>query len=219
MSRIELVIFDFDGTLVDTAPDLIRAANLFLESKGYAALPEARIRDEIGLGLRNLIVSVFPEHQRNPEFNRQLEGEFLAVYEREFLHSPRLLAGAQEFLDRWDGQLAIVSNKRQRFIKPILHHLGLDQRGWAAIIGGDTFANMKPHPEPLMAAMNAAGVEPEQTVIVGDGHPDVAGALAVGCPCIAVDFGYTPVDELMKLGAWKSIGNFAELEPLLRSIT
>ena len=73
MASVELVIFDFDGTLVDTAPDLVRSTNLFLESKGLEALSEARIRAEIGMGLRKLIVSVFPEDQRSPENDRQLD--------------------------------------------------------------------------------------------------------------------------------------------------
>lgn len=213
---IDLVIFDFDGTLVDTAPDLIRATNLYLESQGFEPLPEDKIRNEIGMGLRKLITEVYPSQDGNVELHRQIETDFLAVYEREFLTSPQLYPGAMEFLTEWDQQVAIVSNKRRRFIDPILKKLGLADLPWAAIVGGDTYPNMKPHPEPFLAAIAAAGASPESTVIVGDGYPDVQGAVALGSRCVAVEFGYTDADNLIEQGAWKKIANFHELLPLLR---
>lgn len=220
MAKIDLAIFDFDGTLVDTAPDLIRAANLYIESKGFPPLPEARIREEIGMGLRKLIIDVFPElHNGDDEAKRRIETEFISVYEREFLHSPTLFPGAMEFFNQWDGQIAIVSNKRARFIHPILQKLGIHSFPWISVIGGDTYANMKPHPEPLMAAIVAAGATPESTVIVGDGHPDVEGALAIGSRCLAVEFGYTPADELMDLGAYAKVSSYTELEKLILSMS
>lgn len=216
---IELLIFDFDGTLVDTAPDLIRATNLYLESQGLDALPEATIRAEIGMGLRNLIMQIYPAENKDDVFKRKIEGEFLAVYEREFLHNPQPFPGLIEFLSQWDRQIAIVSNKRHRFITPILQKLGLDQFPWVKIIGGDTYPNMKPHPEPFLAAINAAGVTPEETLIVGDGTPDVEGANAIGSRCIACEHGYEPIDLLMDLGAHAKISDFTELEALIRTIT
>ena len=219
MAKIDLVIFDFDGTLVDTAPDLIRATNLYIESKGFDALPEERIRSEIGMGLRKLILDLFPEfHNGDDHAKRRIEGEFIAVYEREFLHSPKLFPGALEFLHQWEGHIAIVSNKRARFIHPILQKLNVDKLPWVSVIGGDTYPNMKPHPEPLMAALHAAGSTPETTLIVGDGHPDVEGALNIGSRCVAVEFGYTSADELMDLGAWSKLASYTELEKLILSI-
>lgn len=216
--RPELVIFDFDGTLVDTAPDLIRATNFFLEARGFGALSPEVIRSEIGMGLRRLILTLYPDHQMDELKARQIEGEFLEIYDREFLHSPALFPGAYEFLTEWEGQMAIVSNKRIRYILPILEKLGLNRLPWAAIIGGDTYPHMKPHPEPFYGAMNAAGVGPESTIVVGDGHPDVAGAIAIGSKCVCAEFGYAPVDQLMALGGWASIASFSELLPLLQSL-
>lgn len=215
----QLVLFDFDGTLVDTAPDLIRSANLYLKSKGLRELPEAHIRAEIGLGLRRLILDLFPTEARDEELKKQIEQEFLAIYEQEYLRTPRLFDGAMEFLLEFDGLVAIVSNKRERFIKPILKQLGLDTHPWVRIVGGDTYSQMKPHPEPFLKVIEAAGVTPEETLIVGDGSPDVEGAVAIGSRAVAVTFGYTAVDELMGLGAWRSIESFHELKPLIESIT
>jgi phosphoglycolate phosphatase-like HAD superfamily hydrolase len=220
MAKIDLVIFDFDGTLVDTAPDLIRSANFYLESKGVDALPESRIRAEIGMGLRKLIVEVCPElHGGNDRIKREIEGEFMAVYEREFLTAPTLFPGVRDFLTEWDGKIAIVSNKRIRFIHPILQKLEIQNLPWSSVIGGDSYPYMKPHPEPFMAAILGAGTTPESTMIVGDGAPDVEGALAIGSRCIAVEFGYTSADELIALGAWKSIASYEDLMPLVQDAT
>jgi len=219
MPKIDLVIFDFDGTLVDTAPDIVRATNLFLQSKGLEPLTEARIRSEIGLGLKKLILELYPEDQITPALEQSVYDEFTAIYEKEFLQSPRLFDGAYEFLTEWEGQIAIVSNKRMRFIEPILRHLSLDSLPWVKVIGGDTFTNMKPHPEPFMAAIAAADCSPEETLIVGDGIPDVQGAQAIGSLCVAVDFGYHSSQHLLELGAWKNLPSFSDLRTLIASIT
>ncbi len=219
MAKIQLVIFDFDGTLVDTAPDLIRATNLYLESQGFDALPEERIRGEIGMGLRKLIYDVYPAADQSDDLRRKIEGEFMAVYEREYLHSPKLFDGAREFLTEWDGQIAIVSNKRARYIHPILQKLDIHLLPWVSIVGGDTYPNMKPHPEPFLAAIHAAGCMPEETLIVGDGTPDVLGALAIGSPMLAVEHGYQEADQLIAFGAAGKIESFHELLPYIRKIT
>ncbi len=217
--KIQLVLLDFDGTLVDTAPDLVRASNRYLQQKGLEPIAEARIRAEIGMGLKNLIVELFPEDQRSPEQQKIIEQEFLQVYEKEFLETPRLFDGAYEFLTEFPGQIGIVSNKRERFIRPILEKLGVDHLPWVDIVGGDTLDHMKPHPAPFLRVIEAAGVTPEETVIVGDGTPDIEGAKAIGSRAIAVEFGYTPLEDLMAQGAWASITDYGELRPLIESIT
>ena len=219
MSRVQLVIFDFDGTLVDTAPDLVRTTNIFLRSKGHAGLPPEAIRAEIGMGLIPLLKNIYPEGFIDPQVQADAETEFRSLYDSEYLESPTLFDGAREFLDAWEGQIAIVSNKKVKYIPPILEKLGAAHYPWRAIIGGDSYPTMKPHPTPFLAAMEAAQVDPEDTLVVGDGHPDIEGAVAVGCRSVAVEFGYTPIDELMSLGAWKAIQSFHELLPLIRQIT
>jgi phosphoglycolate phosphatase len=219
MGKIQLVILDFDGTLVDTAPDLVRATNFFMDFKGFSPLPEEQIRAEIGMGLKKLIIDLYPEQSEDKEFHNDLETEFLTIYEREYLASPKLFDGAMEFLQSWPGQKAIVSNKKVRFIKPILQKLGIDNIGWSRVIGGDTYPHMKPHPQPFLEAIQSAGATPEETLIVGDGLPDVQGALAIGCQCVAVEFGYTPADQLIDLGAWSKIASFHDLLPLISSLS
>ncbi len=217
--KIQLVLFDFDGTLVDTAPDLIRSANLYLKSQNIEPISEGRIRREIGMGLRRLIVDIYPTENKDEEFRKRIEKEFIEVYEKEYLKSPRLFAGAYEFLHEFEGMVGIVSNKRERFIKPILKKLGLDTYPWVRIVGGDTYERMKPHPMPFIKVIEAAGLSPEETLIVGDGAPDVEGALAVGCRSVVVEFGYTPFEELMNIGGTYSIESYEELLPLIQTIT
>lgn len=202
---------------MDTAPDLIRATNLYLKSKGMEELPERRIRDEIGNGLRRLILDLYPVASRDEALKTQIEKEFLEVYEKEYLTSPRLFDGALDFLHAFPGRVGIVSNKRERFIRPILEKLGLLDFPWVRIVGGDTFDHMKPHPEPFLKVLELAGVPPDETLIVGDGAPDIEGAVNLGCRSVAVEFGYASVDELMALGAWRSIASFDELLPLIES--
>ncbi len=213
--RTELVLFDFDGTLVDTAPDLIRAVNLFLEREGLDALSEELIRSQIGSGLRRLLHSVFPQENLDDIQRRKIEGEFLAIYERELLVSPKLNPGALDFLLTWDRRMGILSNKRLRHIQPILKHLGIDKLSWTCVIGGDSYENMKPHPQPFIEAMTMAGVTAEETTLIGDGIPDVVGAVEVGCRCIAVEFGYYPTRSLLDLGAEGPISSFDELFAVL----
>lgn len=209
--QTQLVLFDFDGTLVDTAPDIIRAVNLFVEREGFDPLPEPLIRNHIGHGIRKLLHGVYPDHELDDNQRRRIEGDFLKVYEREMLVSPTLNPGAEEFLFTFDGQCGILSNKRHRHLIAILEKLNIQPLPWSCIIGGDTYNNMKPHPEPFLAAMQRAGVTPEETVIVGDGLPDIMGAVTVGCRAIAVDFGYHPAEELLELGALGPISSFSDL--------
>ena len=218
MARTELVIFDFDGTLVDTAPDLVTATNLWLSARGLPPESDARIRAEIGMGLRKFLMDIFPSAHLSDAEKRELDDEFTLIYEQNFLKTPRLFDGAERFLNAWPGRVAIVSNKRARFIHPILERLEMGKYDWAQVIGGDTFEVMKPHPKPFLEAMAAAGVRPEETLIVGDGEPDIDGARALGIHSVAVSFGYAPIDKLMDLGASHRIDHYDELMPLIQSM-
>ena len=167
------------------------------------------------MGLRRFLLDLYPVDKLSAEERTELDDEFTLIYEQHFLSSPRCFEGAERFLGAWDGRIAIVSNKRERFIAPLMKHLGLDRYDWSAIIGGDTFDVMKPDPRPFLAAMDAAGVGPEETLIVGDGEPDVIGARAIDAKCAAASFGYAPIDRLMDLGAWRRLDHYDDLNGLI----
>lgn len=211
-----LLMFDFDGTLVDTGPDIVSAVNEFLAIKKLPALPHATVLKFIGRGLADLLAGIVPEAQRQAQDQKAIEREFLEVYDRHVLNSPRPLADAADFLRHCPYKIAIVSNKRQQFIPKILAHLGLLDLPWVALIGGDSLAHKKPHPEPMRTAMLKAGVDASHAWMVGDGFPDVEGAAACGIPCVAVEFGYVPAEELVARGAQYRIRYFAELHTIIK---
>ncbi len=214
-------MFDFDGTLVDTASDLVLATNQLLLKYGHPPLAPEVIRQDIGTGLKNLLFDFFPEARESLEKELQLTNEFLEIYRSVFLNSPQLFPGAKDFLFSQSVQgeykIAIVSNKREDLIHPILKKLQLDQLPWVKIIGGDTLPTMKPDKAPLLLAIDAAQVHPSEAVIVGDGTPDIEGAHAAGSFSIAVSFGYTPIQQLLALGAHNHIDDFKDLLTVLRS--
>ena len=218
-SKFKLIMFDFDGTLVDTAPDIISATNLLLTKNGHKALPADVIRRDIGTGLKTLLKDFFPEANEDPAIEEGLYTDFLDIYRHEFLKNPVIFEGLENFLQKEvparDLKIAIVSNKKEDLIPPILEKVGLQKYPWVKIIGGNTFEHMKPHPMPILEAISAAGVQPEEAVLVGDGTPDVEGAHAAKCTSVAVSFGYTPIETLMSLGAHFRIDHFDELTQCL----
>lgn len=208
---IELIAFDFDGTLIHTAPDIIRATNEFLELHGREPLSDIEVIEHIGMGLTDLIRGVVPEAAHHPEIAQAIETQFSRVYDEHVLRDARPFDGAEEFLASWPGKLAIVSNKPERYIHQLLQHLKLDRIPWTSVIGGDTLTERKPHPLPLETAMRESGCGPSQTLMVGDGPPDIGVAIACKTSLLAVSFGYSPLAELKQLGAQHWIDHFSEL--------
>lgn len=215
---IKIVIFDFDGTLVDTGPDICRATNDFLQLHGREPLSHAEITEHIGQGLTGLIQGVVPEAEHHPELLKNIEGQFSKIYDEYVLNDPRPFEGAENFLKNTPLKMAILSNKPERYIHLILKHLGWESLPWAAIVGGDTYAEKKPHPMPLMNILQKTECQPSEALMVGDGPPDVGVALATQCHLLAVSFGYSPIDELRSLGAEHWIGRFAELNAHLERL-
>lgn len=211
MHKQNLVILDFDGTIVDTAPDIIAAVNKLLINNQMKVLAPEVIVAHIGHGLRQLIVDLFEHVPKNPETEKNLVDQFLKIYEEECVKQVKVFAGVLEFLAHSPHQVAIVSNKKEAFIHRILKHLDLDKKPWAAVVGGDTFPQMKPNPLPFEEVMKKVGVTADRTLVVGDGIPDVQGALNIGARCAVVSYGYLPAHELLALGAHFQISSLLEI--------
>lgn len=213
---IKLVIFDFDGTIVDTAADLVNATNEFRTHYGYQALPELEIRAGIGTGLKELLYNT--TQSKDEDFSK-IESHFIEIYERHHLLQAKAFDGLEEFLKNWPHKVAILSNKTERFIHSILKHLKLDEIDWVDVIGGDTFEHKKPHPLPFENLLRLANVSKEEALMVGDGEPDILGAKNAGISSVAVEYGYCSFERLMSLGAHHSIRHLSELLPLIHSLT
>ena len=195
-----LLIFDFDGTLVDTAPDLVSATNELFSELGFPPLSDEQVKINIGQGLTELLTSILP-HDRNTEKHRaELVGRFLEIYEQHYLRSPQLYEGLEEILYEWPHPKAILSNKSEHFLHGILKQLGLDSLPWVAIVGGNTFKTKKPDPEGLLHVLARGQRRLEEAVLIGDGNPDADLAQITGIRYLAVDFGYGNAEELLRRG-------------------
>jgi phosphoglycolate phosphatase len=196
------IVFDLDGTLVETAPDLVRATNHVLGLIGLEEVEAALLRPHISFGSRAMIEYALRLHDRTPESAEtdRLQTAFLAHYEANIAAESHAYPGLEEALvalGERGARLAVCTNKQERPSRELLSALGLIDR-FGAIAGRDTFAVHKPHPEHLWGAIRLAGGDPQRAVMIGDSATDIQTARAAGLPVIAVPFGYTdvPVHDL-----------------------
>ena len=215
---IKLLIFDLDGTLIDSAPDIITATNILLTRRGVPTQPDSVIVGAIGEGLKQFVFNLFPEVAGNQIELAKLEHDFFELYEQHLLIKTKVYPGAIEFLENWRGQLAIVTNKNFVFAEQIVAGLPLHRFPWVRVFGADSLARRKPDPLPLLEVMKAAGVTPEEAVMIGDGLPDMRAARAAGVHAIAIGFGYTKPELLMREGAAVLLNSFNELASVLEKL-
>jgi phosphoglycolate phosphatase len=210
------VVFDLDGTLVDTAPDLIDTLNAILAREGLAPIPFDRARAMIGGGGRRMIERGLAAEGRS--FDRadidRLFADFLDHYCAHIADRSRPFPGLEAALDEIIGRgarLAVCTNKLEGLSVKLLEALGLAGR-FIAICGQDTFGVQKPNPEILQRTIERAGGNPDFALMVGDSANDINAARAAGVPVIAVDFGYTEIPAA-ELGADRLISRFSDLSP------
>jgi N-acetyl-D-muramate 6-phosphate phosphatase len=191
LTRPEAVLFDLDGTLADTAPDLAAALNAVREQDGLPPVPELQLRPFTSAGARGLIEAGYGWSPEHPEFER-VRNAFLNHYEHHSSLHSRLFLGIDRLLQALQQQgilWGVVTNKSMRFVPKVLSGLGLHAHA-ATVIGGDSTPHAKPHPAPLLAACAQIGKTPAQCLYVGDDIRDVQAARAAGMPVVAVAYGY-----------------------------
>ncbi|MFL6626337.1 MAG: phosphoglycolate phosphatase [Vitreoscilla sp.] len=185
------VLFDLDGTLIDSAPDLAGAANRLRADHGLEPLPLEALRPMVGSGARGMVGVAFGVAPGEPRFEA-LRDAFLAHYEAGLLERTGPFDGVADLLSALEAAgiaWGIVTNKATRFTVPIVAGLGLAQRA-GVVVCGDTTPHSKPHPEPLLHAARALGVAPEHVAYVGDDLRDAQAAHAAGMPMLAATWGY-----------------------------
>ncbi len=212
---IDAVLFDLDGTLVDTAPDLAAALNRVRSARGLAPLPLAHLRPHASHGSRGLIGAGMGVTPDDPAYV-PLRDAFLVHYEAAlcvesapFAHVETLLAAIEARALAW----GVVTNKALRYTAPLLAQLGLEARA-KAIVCGDTTPHAKPHPAPLVEAARRLGVPPARCVYVGDAERDVIAGTAAGMRTIVARYGYIRDDETPD--QWGADGVIDTPEELLR---
>jgi phosphoglycolate phosphatase len=213
---IKLLIFDLDGTLFDTAPTLHRAVNILMTKRGEPELHLDLVKSFIGNGLSHLLASLDKDTLKRLGDSEQLFREFREIYRTVHLEHIQLYSGALEFLQHWPHKLAIASNKLDDFVLELLAHSPLSRLDWSHISGGNTYIRPKPHRDPLAGAMAAAGAAAAETLMIGDGLPDIEGAKRTGIRSIAVEFGYTPIAELLAAGAHARLAHYNKLSDLIQ---
>jgi len=188
---IKAVLFDLDGTLADTAPDLGHALNRQRMDRGMSSLPIHLVRTEASAGARGLLGLGFQIKPGDSGYE-VMRDEFLNFYEERLCQDTILFPGIAELLEEIESRnllWGIVTNKPARFTNPLLEQLGLTSRTACGISGGDT-VNYKPHPEPLLAAINILDIAPGECIYLGDDIRDVEASLAAGIEPVVAKYGY-----------------------------
>ena len=216
------IAFDLDGTLVDTAPDLIATLNVLLGEEGVAPLPLASARNMIGQGAKALIVKGFAAAGRRLD-PRELDGlfeRFIARYLAHIADESAPFPGVVPALDSLLAQgalLSVCTNKRTDLSVALLEALGLKDR-FRAIVGADAAPAAKPDPAHLLTAIAAAGGDPRRAIMVGDSASDAGAARAAGTPLILVSFGYTEIPA-SELGADRLLDRFDQVPRACAELT
>jgi 2-phosphoglycolate phosphatase len=185
------VLFDLDGTLADTAPDLGYALNQQRLARGMPELPIEAVRSQASSGARGLLKIGFGIEPGQSGYEA-LRDEFLDIYEENLARNSRLFPGVSTLLEQIERRglrWGIVTNKSERFTFPLLRALALIERA-ACVICGDTTPNPKPHPAPLLAAAKKLGIPAPQCIYVGDDVRDVQAGHAAGMPVVVARYGY-----------------------------
>jgi phosphoglycolate phosphatase len=221
MTLPRIIAFDLDGTLVDTAPDLIAALNYVLDREGIQPLPLQSARNMIGAGARKLIergLEVDGHAMNSADIDRLMK-DFIAYYADHIADASRPFEGLETALDDLEAQgfrFAVCTNKLEWLSKLLLDRLDLSRR-FAAICGADTFGVAKPDPTILRETVARAGGNLASAIMVGDAGPDVGVARRAGIPVIGVEFGYTDV-PIAELKPDRLIGHMRELPGAVGSL-
>jgi phosphoglycolate phosphatase len=195
-SPYEGIFFDLDGTLADTAPDLVAATNKLLVARKLTPKPYEFLRPYASAGARGLLEGAFgisPDHE---DFVA-LRDEFFSNYEKALLVDSKLFDGIDHLLDQMDAAnlpWGIITNKSERFTNPLTDLMGLRQRA-VSTVSGDTTPYSKPHPEPILHAARTSNIDPSKSIYVGDDIRDVLAGKAAGMKTVAAAYGYCGCKE------------------------
>jgi len=218
-SDIRAVLFDLDGTLIDSAPDLGVAVDKMRIDRGLPSLPLERYRPMAGAGARGMLGVAFGMTPEHPDYAAFRE-EFFVNYENCMTERTYVFQGITELITQLLGQglaWGVVTNKSMRFTQPLTQRMSLFATA-SAVVAGDSTPHAKPHPAPLLEAARQLRLDPARCIYVGDDERDVAAGLAAGMGTVAATYGYlgSNTDTLL-WGAHAHIHSPLELLPLLKS--
>jgi phosphoglycolate phosphatase len=204
---LHAILFDLDGTLLDTAPDMAGALNGLLAEHGRATLPYHTIRGLVSHGAARLVRLGFPD--AGPQEFAGLQGRYLEIYSGALSVETRLFEGMDQVLSELSNRglkCGIVTNKPAWLTDPLLDQMGLKSR-FACVVSGDTVSERKPHSMPMLHAASLAGVAPGACVYVGDAERDIQAAHAAGMPGLVAAYGYLQPED-----PWQAWGGDGVIE-------
>ncbi len=216
--QIQCVLFDLDGTLLDTAPDMIHALNRVLGDERRQPLPAAQLRNQVSHGSAALVEFVFGKDQLPQDFEDRKQ-RFLSYYQNRLCVDTVLFPGMAILLQNIQAQgldWGVVTNKPGWLTDPLMEQAGLMSRA-ACVISGDSTAERKPHPLPMLTAAKLANADPANCLYVGDAERDIAAGKAAGMTTIIARYGY--IDAQQRPEKWGADGNIddaLELEAWIR---
>lgn len=216
-AAVDAILFDLDGTLIDSAPDLGAAADQMRVQRGLPSLPPGDYRHMAGAGARGMLSVAFGMTPADAQF-AELKQEFYLNYERCMTERTCMFDGVQALITRLEQQglrWGVVTNKAARFTDPMTRTMPLFANA-AVVVSGDTTAHTKPHPEPLFEAARRMGLAPARCVYVGDDERDIIAGLAAGMGTVAATYGYLGLrSDTSQWGAHAEIENPLALLKLL----
>jgi len=201
MPEINTVLFDLDGTLIDTAPDMANALNILLREEGCDVLAFENIRPMVSNGSAALVQLGFPNLTDSPIIER-LKKRYLEIYENKLCIDSVLFPGMAELLTHIENQQmrwGVVTNKPGWLTEPLMQQIGLAERS-ACIVSGDTTQNRKPHPEPMYLACKQASSYPQNCIYIGDALRDIQAGNNAGMQTVIANYGY--------IGEWENIAKW-----------
>ncbi len=215
------LLFDLDGTLADTNPDLHHTMNVILERLGHQPVPMDRVRHMIGGGARKILERGLSENGVTLDDRAldQATEDFVLYYDQHIDQHTQIFEGVVSLLERAQAAgiaLAVVTNKRESLAAKLLFRLKLHPY-FPVLVGGDTLPKRKPDADPIIHALSQLNADPNKSVMIGDSEADTASARAAGIACVCVSFGYRRV-SLEALGADRIIDHFNELAEALAQI-
>ena len=216
---VKAVLFDLDGTLIDSAPDLGAAADKMRVDRGLPSLPLEQYRPMAGAGARGMLGIAFGMTPEHPDFASMRE-EFFVNYENCMTQRTYVFEGIPELVSQLRAlglAWGVVTNKSMRFTAPLTQAMGLFETA-GAVVGGDSTPHAKPHPEPLFEAARQLKLDPARCLYVGDDERDVVAGLAAGMGTVAATYGYLGSNADTQLwGAHAHIHSPLDLLALLKS--
>ncbi len=204
--RFKAVLFDLDGTLFDTAPDIIACCNRTLYAFGFKALSDERLRPQVGKGMRAMLRQALPsERWREAEANSPMYNFFSRSYTENCADLTHPFDGMEQLitsLHELNIHLGVISNKYQNMISALFNNFPFT-REFEVVLGGDSCTHSKPHPEPILTALRTLNIMPADALYVGDAMTDVEAAKNAGCHSCAVKWGYAQYEglDIAKFGA------------------